>query len=60
MRLLTEKDTSGKNLTTSHLQLSGEGCQYGEEDSKEKFKILKNGTFPVKKIIIFLFCLPAG
>ena len=37
IRLLTVKDTSDTNLRTSYPQLSGKGCQYREEDSKNQF-----------------------
>ena len=63
VRLLTVKNNSHADMTTSHTLLLGKGCQQGEEDSKNKvlsYKEYITGE-KVKTIeIIFLVCLPAG
>ena len=41
IRLLIVKITSGTNLRTSHVQLSGKWCEYGEEDFENKITSLK-------------------
>ena len=61
IRLLTVENNSHADMSTSHAQFLGKGCQHGEEDSKIKFCHKKSAS-PVKNQIIeiiFLFCLPA-
>ena len=45
IRLLTVKNNSHVDMRTSHAQFWEKGCQYGEEDSKNK-----TSTSPVKKL----------
>ena len=63
IRLLTIKNNSHTDWRTSHAQLSEKGCQYREEDYKNKI-LSQNKYITSEKVkiieTIFLFCMSAG